>query len=224
MTTENNRASTPDQRPLCTPAVLCALASLLEARAYAEDLQTSPWEFPVELGALLRAGCDLNTLRWLVRSGYAEWAAPPVGQAPAPGPLAGSVFSFPEGTSFVLTGSGAAAARANPLLAADPRRPPLPKAASPLPRWDGQAGELHYRERLVKRFRNAASNQRRILEEFQRRRWPGELADPLPADPEVNRKQRLHDTIKNLNRGQLELCLRFYVADAGHSAGWRPLE
>jgi hypothetical protein len=37
----------------------------------------------------------------------------------------------------------------------------------------------------------------------------------------LNPKRRLHDTIKNLNRGHEARCLHFYGADAGRVVGWK---
>jgi hypothetical protein len=218
---------------LDNPTVRAALEALREAHEYASDLCCGAWDFPVELETLLRVGCSLNALRWLVRRGLVKHATPAADEPSAldlsPG---GDPLTFPKGTCFILTDAGAMLARTNPrdstwlseTCSAQAESPNGRGGVPDLPLWDGQSGELHYRGRLIKRFRNAASNQRKILEEFQRQRWPEELADPLPADRGVNRKQRLHDTIKNLNRGQEAPRLRFYGADAGHAVGWKPWE
>ena len=86
-----------------------------------------------------------------------------------------------------------------------------------MPVWDAGAGELRYRGQVVKRFRNAGSNQRCVLDAFQRLGWPRHILDPLPANRGINSKQRLHDTIKNLNRCHESECLIFYGLDAGHA-------
>jgi hypothetical protein len=74
----------------------------------------------------------------------------------------------------------------------------------------------------VRRFRNVASDQRAVLDAFQSQGWPAWLEDPLPPaqGQRVNRKRRLHDTIKNLNRRHKTPGLHFYGADAGRAVGW----
>jgi hypothetical protein len=210
--------------PLQSPTIQKALRVLLEGYDNARDLQTSPWEFAVERTALLADGCTPHGLRWLARRGYVEQA-----EAAAPRPRrARAGGAPPEASHFVLTDAGAAVARAAP-----PLPPPLAVRAAPsaggrtaereLPVWDNARGELHFRGRLVRRFRNTASQQRAVLDAFQREGWPERLPDPLarPAGPCVNRKQRLHDVIKNLNRRHGARRLRFYGTDCGRAVGWR---
>jgi hypothetical protein len=207
-----------------------ALGILLEGYEYARDLGTSPWEFAVDLEALLAAGCSPNTLRWLVRRGVVEHAI--LDGSASAATRRGQVRRqemFPRGTCFTLTKLGATVAQGGSLPAgacfAGREAGSAGLAAATTPVWDSCRGELRFLGRLVKRFRNAASNQRALLDAFQQRGWPERLTDPLPRPlaGTVNLKQRLHDTIKNLNRGHEERSLHFYGAEAGRAVGWKLL-
>src|SRR5262245_4132105 len=188
MTPNDTPHLNPNHRFLNIQSVWQALPSLLEGYQYAEDLQVSVWDFPLELETLLRAGCTLNALRWLVRRGYAAHSTPAGGGRGLP---VRAIPSFPRDSCFVLTDAGADLARTMP--ASVSRAPSeLPGAADARgaepdrPLWDHEVGELSYRGLLVKRFRNAASNQRAVLDEFQRLGWPQQIVDPLPPDRGVN--------------------------------------
>jgi hypothetical protein len=225
-----NRSVSPTSAPLTTalvhPAVQKALGVLLDGYEYAQDLQTSPWEFAVEITALLAAGCTPNTLHWLVRRGYVEHAVVNAEGAPAGG-QGDAKRGFQEGTCFVLTELGASVAHsagspASPDDTTAPVRLGRASAEREVPVWDSTHGELRFQGCLVRRFRNAGSDQRAVLDAFQNRGWPQWLQDPLPRPESVrlNPKRRLHDTIKNLNRGHEARCLHFYSADAGRAVGW----
>jgi hypothetical protein len=229
-------SAAPDLTPVTRIALLRnatvrkALALLLEGHDCAQDLKVSPWEFATEAPVLLALGCTPHSLHWLLRKGYVQQAVPttrsrrgrrcPRGQGGKPSGQAG----------FILTELGAAIARGIGSLAAaaEPGDSPcrVRVAHRPeTPAWDHFAGELWFQSRLVKRFRNAASNQRAILDAFQSRLWPPRVDDPLPwpEQPSIKLKARLHDAIKNLNRDQTTRCLHFYGTDAGRGVGWRPL-
>jgi hypothetical protein len=215
---------------LLKPTVQKALALLLEGYDFACDLEVCVWEFAVPIRTLLTAGCSVNTLRWLVRRCFAEFAVLTGKTAKNKPRHIAETIEFAEKTSFVLTEAGAAAAHAAcPPLTLKPRadEPRVgPYRVDPaIPAWDQQLGELRYLGTLVKRLRKASSNQWAILRAFQREGWPQELENPLrqSARDGVNPKQRLHDAIKNLNRDHEALLLRFYGAGSGCGVGWRPL-
>jgi hypothetical protein len=232
MVGNQNTRPIPQPEALTKPAVSRALATLLEGYTYAADLRAPAWDFAIELETLVKAGANLNALGWLVRRGYAEYRLPTRNTVPASrGPDGVVGVAFPKGTCFALTEAGVQVARMSVLSAPVPLPPPQAEPQTDaaqereeMPEWDAGAGELRYRGRVVKRFRNAGSNQRRILDAFQCLGWPRHIADPLPANRGTNSKQRLHDTIKNLNRCHESTCLTFYGLDAGHAVGWRALE
>ena len=78
-----------------------------------------------------------------------------------------------------------------------------------LPVWDAQTRELRLGGKVVKLFRWPAQNQEAVLNAFQAQGWPARIADPLPLDPKVCAKRRLHDTIKCLNRRRIEKLIKF---------------
>jgi len=89
------------------------LAVLLTAFDYAQDSQSDPWQFAVELPELLSKGATLPDLRWLILRQFAEHGK----ETTLPGdpqrtfrPLAAT--SFPPESCVVLSPSGATAIRA----------------------------------------------------------------------------------------------------------------
>ncbi len=100
----------------------------------------------------------------------------------------------------------------------DPRPTPDP---APPPFWDAAAHTLYWRRRVVKRFRGEAPNQEAVLAAFQAAGWPRCLAVRLPRAAGVSPKARLHDTIKNLNRG-VRPFLRFRQEGNGTRVRWEP--
>ena len=77
------------------------------------------------------------------------------------------------------------------------------------PVWDRERRELRLGEIVVKRFKWRAENQERILNAFEDLEWPPRIDDPLDAHPSICPKQRLHDTLKCLNRNQANELLKF---------------
>jgi hypothetical protein len=76
----------------------------------------------------------------------------------------------------------------------------------------------------LKEFRQRSPNQVRILDVFQEQGWCGaHIDDPLPqgaGDTEEDAKRRLHDTIKNLNRGLPSGTIRFQGDGTGQGIAW----
>jgi hypothetical protein len=92
------------------------------------------------------------------------------------------------------------------------------------PRWDRHARELYYGEILVLRFRRDAPNQMHILDAFQELRWAPRIDDPLPPHGGVDRRERLHDTVRHLNRGQIPVRIRFATEADGQGVRWTVVE
>jgi len=59
-----------------------------------------------------------------------------------------------------------------------------------------------------------------ILTTFEEEKWPPKVDDPLPPHAEIDAKQRLHDTIKSLNRGQKRKLIRFRGDGTGQGIRW----
>ena len=92
-----------------------------------------------------------------------------------------------------------------------------------LPAWDRELRQLSYQGFVVKVFRQPATNQECVLNEFQRKRWTTHINDPLPRDGEVLAKVRLHDTVKALNEYQQSQLLHFGGDGTGRGIIWRPI-
>jgi hypothetical protein len=89
-----------------------------------------------------------------------------------------------------------------------------------VPHWDRDRRELRWANQLVKQYRLPAPNQELILAAFEEEDWPLSIDDPLPHEPEQDPKQRLHDTIKSLNRHQLRRLLVFTGDGTGEGVRW----
>jgi hypothetical protein len=88
------------------------------------------------------------------------------------------------------------------------------------PEWDKTLRELSVGKVLIKRFKVPSPNQELILDAFQEEGWPVCIDDPLPPVPELDSKQRLHDTIDRLNRSQINRRLRFRGNGNGRGIRW----
>ena len=74
---------------------------------------------------------------------------------------------------------------------------------------------------LVKHFRKLAPNQMRLLDAFQDNGWRSRIGDPLPAqNSDEDLKQRLRDTVKDLNRSLGEPVVRFRGDGTGKGVTW----
>jgi hypothetical protein len=207
---------------------LSALTALQEADDAAALAGDCPWQFAVEVQAMLIGGTSVNLLRWLVRAGLAEHRqeiSQPADTARKF--LSFANLSFPERTCLVLTDPGLAWARlkrveahtANGSPPAATQRHGRVKAAA-RPCWDAQRRELCFAGHLVKAYRVPAENQERVLAAFQEAGWPACLDDPLPAKPEQNASRRLHETIQKLNRTMHSKLLRFRGDGTGTRVCW----
>jgi len=58
---------------------------------------------------------------------------------------------------------------------------------------------------------------------FEEEGWPQHIDDPLPTTADCDSKQRLHDTIKRLNRHQINQLIRFRGDGSGSGVIWESL-
>jgi hypothetical protein len=217
------------------------LDRLLVACQLARDVGRDPWDFAVELNAIRESGLEWNEVRWLVCKGYVVHAK----EITLPGdskrvfrPEAELVFH--RRTCLVLTDEGSAFAR---LVRQRDRNSPSQtgngdgdvggtptngsgdaRGDSPLPSWDPERRELRVAGSLVKRFRVPSPNQERIIAVFEEEGWPPRIDDPLPPLPELDSKSRLRDTIKSLNRHQVNRLLHITGDGTGQGIRWQILE
>ena len=215
------------------------LSLLWRGFEYARDLETDSWEFAVECESLYQSGLSAIDLRWLLARGYVESA-----MKTSPEARESQLFetSRPLGvpqTRFVLTKAGAAltvrilsptlkSARCLPSLngqaqpsAAVSSQPAVEQSCiNPKPSWDRDRKVLYFSEWIIKQFRWLAVNQETVLMAFEEDGWPTRIDDPLPRRVNQDPKQRLHDTIKCLNRNHSKRVIRFNGDGTGEGIRW----
>lgn len=206
------------------------LVILLEALESAKELQYDVWEFAVEIQNLRSVGLTGNNLRWLLCKGYVEHAienTQPKATQRTFQPLGNLMLG--EASCFVLTRAGVALVRqGNSAVPAGHDTPNLFRGPSgreavlvpKVPRWDATCRELCWGLTVVKRFRLPASNQVLVLAAFEEEGWPRHIDDPLPSPFDCDPQQRLHDTIKRLNRHQVNPLIRFRANGSGSGIFW----
>ncbi len=89
------------------------------------------------------------------------------------------------------------------------------------PAWDKARRILVFAGAVIKRFNWPARNQELILTAFEEMGWPERIDDPLPITEGISQKDRLHDTIKCLNRKRLVKSIRFAGDGSGQGICWR---
>jgi hypothetical protein len=87
--------------------------------------------------------------------------------------------------------------------------------------WDGES-ILRWGDAILKEYRRAATMQKCILDAFEQQGWPRRIDNPLPRLSGVHRKQRLRETIKNLNRGLTRRLIVFHADGSGLGVCWTP--
>ena len=92
------------------------------------------------------------------------------------------------------------------------------------PQWDTEARELRMNGHLVKRFKWKAANQETVLAAFEEEGWPHRIDDPLPPHADQDSKRRLSDTIKCLNRKQINQLIHFRGDGTGEGVTWELVE
>ena len=176
----------------------------------------SMWDFAVELNEFTNVGVSKHLLRVMVCDGVIEHRREITlsGQTKRMfAPEKDVVLT--ERSCFVLSNRGRA------ILSP----PPQPHEESSMdtftfttpthghneliPIWDTQRRELRIGNVVIKRFKWPASNQEQVLRAFQEEGWPSQIDDPLPPDPKICPKRRLHDTIKCLNRRRVNSAIKF---------------
>jgi hypothetical protein len=93
-----------------------------------------------------------------------------------------------------------------------------------LPHWDADARRLWLGGVLLKEFRQPAQNQTALLDAIEAHGWEvGHVSNPLPperGESESEAQERLHETIKNLNRGMPPQTIRFRGDGSGRGVWW----
>jgi hypothetical protein len=131
-------------------------------------------------------------------------------------------------TCFVLTPAGAALARellrqGQPAPAAPGLAPHNGDNPAAVPTWNRDRRELSLHGVLIKQYKLPAPNQESVLAAFEEEHWPARIDDPLPGNPGVDPKRRLHETIASLNRNQKQRLLQFMGDGSGQGVRWECL-
>ena len=211
-----------------TDSALGALRELLKAHEYAFDARCDKWNFAIEINALSKFGLSDTDLRWLIIKDFVQHKRDASGKDDL-----GRCFEnvnplkFQSDSCFVLTNVGAGFV--NELLSSFGEVAtalPIPIAStpcnsSPKPVWDLAGRQLRVVENVVKHFRWPARNQELVLTVFQEEGWPKEIDDPLVPIGGRQSKERLHDTIKNLNRSQKIRLIQFRGNGTGEGIVWQ---
>src|SRR5262245_36564967 len=176
-----------------------ALGLLLRAFDDAVQRSLASWEVPVTRETLHGAGLTDKGLRRQLERGV--------------------VVQRLE--DFVLTEDGARWARG--LRSNDTAVVMVARAEAreAVPVYDKDRRELWFKGRLVKRLRQPAKNVELILLAFQELGWPPAIDDPLPGDVDVDRQERLHDTLRRLNARQQDATIIFWRNGSGSRILWQ---
>lgn len=206
------------------PHLKVGLSLLLDGYLYACELGRDRWEFAVEIELLHSSGLNNNDVRWLIGKGYADHILEPTSKGKGHcSPSRSSRLVLPENACIVLTDAGVTFAQET-LVLPEPCVPHNGQgASSDIPYWNAETHSLYWQGRLIKHFKHEAPYQEAILEAFEAAKWPQFIVVTLPKEDRVNPKERLRETIKNLNRS----CgkrIRFTQEGNGGRVGWQAID
>jgi hypothetical protein len=167
-------------------------------------------------------------LAWMLYHAHLQHRAPAAASA-ARGEPAGTVEStrIHEGSTLSLTEAGVQFADrflARALLPADEAEMAGLRGVFQLgrlvPSYDAERRIFRWGQHVLKHFRQPSPSQEVILRTAEELGWPAWFDDPLPRG-HGNAKQRLHDTIKDLNRRQKPYLVHFLGDGTGTRVGWQ---
>ncbi len=223
------------------PRFLDAIDLLRRARLYAADTQRDHWDFAVESAELEKAGLTATDFRWLICKGFVLHGSE-LNQPESDSRVFRQCngLTFDVHSCFVLTDKGLEFANSilDPTVSlCDVAEIRNASSAGTVdvatvdhgsldrqrPRWDCDSRELRYQGRLVKQFKVPSPNQEIVIMSFEEEDWPTCIDDPLPHHGDRDPKQRLHDTIRSLNRNQKNRMLRFKGNGTGQGIIWEPV-
>lgn len=222
-TTESGEFANP-QFP---DAFIAGLEHLLQAHHYAVGTQRDVWDFAVEVDTLKETGVTVSDLRWLVCRGIIDHAREINSEDTNVRKFEPTAkLSFSRESCCLLTPVGAetvqeffAARRASQRQEVGTANPSALKTQEH-PKWDPDRHQLSVGNSVIKEFKLPAVNQETVLSAFEEEGWPPSIDDPLAPARNIDPKRRLHDTIKNLNRNQRQVLIRFMGDGTGEGVRW----
>jgi hypothetical protein len=207
---------------------VAALALLRKAWEYAHAQQVGLWQCAVSVRQFWAAGAGNGVIEELLVRRYVEHRMERPGRQRSPRVFELGRPSRLGGRScFVLTPKGEAlvvgmilGTRSGPEVLLGGREEGCPV---PVPTWVEERRALLWQGKVVKQFgKQPAGNQVLVLQAWQETNFANPLLDPLPRSKGVRPKSRLHDTLKGLNRKQVNPLLRFRGDGTGQGALWEP--
>lgn len=214
------------------------MTALLQAAVYAHDVQQDIWDFSLELRELSELGLTQSEIRWLLCKGYVEQGEE-IGLRKARSRSFQKVdtLHIAPNACLVLTELGVQAAlewncdssdglqnstRVSRETLVELHHNDQREQDVVLPKWDADSRMVTFDGVIVKQFKLPSPNQVAILSAFEEEGWPARIDDPLPPRSDVDPKQRLHDTIRSINRNQRHKLLFFRGDGTGNGVMWMP--
>jgi hypothetical protein len=219
-----------------------AIECLYRAFVYARETRFNRWQFAVEIEELWKLGLSNSELRWLIATGVILHGREVESSASLSRRFVKrGLGAIQPRSCFVLSDEGLLKITQKPRkrlrlvvpILVEPsqvyghlgRQSPALKTEnpkSPIPEWDPTRRELRWNGHLIKWFRSPAINQQLIVQSFHEESWPTRIDDPLPPLPGKESSRRLNDTIKCLNRHQVNSLLHFRGDGSGNGVIWEP--
>ena len=184
--------------------MLDLIQHLRDAHEVAASHKKTCWELAVEVDELYRKGFSVNEIRQGLLNKHCEMRVEITGCESDQRVFepVNSLF-VPRNACLVVTQAGIN------YLDACAEELDSANGCSTVPVWKPDQRSLFFDGVLIKRYRCPARNQEIVLSAFQEDGWVARIDDPLPTKNEVDRKQRLQDTIKGLNRNRKSETLTF---------------
>ena len=205
---------------------LLILGRLVEASNYANDCDRNRWDFAVSLSFFSGKGVSQSAMRWLVCQRYIEHRYEVTvneGEKRIFCEAPDTVLT--DKSCFVVSESGRevfehlkheSLREVSNQVSGKSERQAEEKI---LPNWCSITRVLKLDGHVVKHFKWPAPNQELLINAFAEQGWPERLDDPLPPS-DVCPKRRLHDTIKCLNRNQVNKLIKFRGDGSAQGARW----
>jgi hypothetical protein len=89
------------------------------------------------------------------------------------------------------------------------------------PHYDQETRQFRWGRHLLKHFAQPSENQVLLLTAAEEQRWSDWFDNPFTGGEGIDPKERLHGTIRDLNRNQKRYFIHFKGDGTGKAAGWQ---